>query len=348
MRGDGVVTRLDTLPLNHVSHVLKVAEEFGYDLQPILSEAGIGGGLETRRSAGDLPSELYYHILDHILEMVDIPSFGVRVGQKFSLVDYGVLGYACISSPSFRHLLQTFFRFQQIVGSNATFSEALRVEGDRAVIEIRSSSSEDHLARFDVEEAIGQWIIGTKDMAQVERTIYTRINLAFSRPDYADDMQLLLDCPVFFDQPCNEMVFPAEFLDHPLLMANELTSQLCEQQCDTILQGLNKQQGIVDQVRKLIINLPGRVPTPEDIASELNVSYRTLRRRLSDEGTSFKEIHNEVRMGMAAQYMRQTDLTTQEVTFLLGYSEASNFHRAFKAWHGKTPGDYRSSTSLKT
>ena len=341
MRGDGVVTRLDTLPLNHLSHVLEVAEEFGYDLQPILSGAGIGDGLEIQESTSDLPSDLYYHILDQILKMVDIPSFGVRVGQKFSLVDYGVLGYACISSPSFRRLLQTFFRFQQIVGSSATFSEALREEGDRAMIEIRSTSAKDHLARFDIEEAIGQWISATQDMASGERSMYTRINLSFSKPDYADDMQSLLDCPVFFDQPRNEMVFPAEFLDHPLTMANELTSQLCEQQCNTILQGLNKQQGLVDQVRKLIINLPGQVPTPEDIAGQLNVSYRTLRRRLSDEGTSFKEIHNEVRMGMAAQYMRQTDLTTQEITFLLGYSEASNFHRAFKAWHGKTPGDYR-------
>jgi AraC-like DNA-binding protein len=340
MRGDGVVTRLDTLPLNHVSHVLEVAEEFGYDLQSILSGAGAGNGLDFQEGT-DLPSDDYYQILEQILKMVDIPSFGVRVGQKFSLVDYGVLGYACISSPSFRHLLQTFFRFQQIVGSNDTFSETLREEGDQAMIEIRSSSAKNHLARFDIEEAIGQWISATEDMAPGEDSMYTRINLAFSKPDYADDMQALLGCPVFFDQPRNEMVLPAEFLDHPLTMANELTSQLCEQQCNTILQGLNKQQGLVDQVRKLIINLPGRVPTPEEIAGQLNVSYRTLRRRLSDEGTSFKEIHNEVRMGMASEYLRQTDLTTQEITYLLGYSEASNFHRAFKAWHGKTPGDYR-------
>ncbi|MDA7585882.1 AraC family transcriptional regulator [Luminiphilus sp.] len=343
--GDGVVTRLDTLPLNHVSHVLEVVEEFGYDLQPILSGAGVGDGIEAHLNASelssDLPGEVYYHILDHILKVVNIPSFGVRVGQKFSLVDYGVLGYACLSSSNFRQLLQTFFRFQKIVGSNATFSEALREKGDRAVIEIRSSSTEDHLARFDVEEAIGQWIVATQDMARDKQGVYTRINLSFSRPEYADDMQRLLGCPIFFDQPCNEMVFPADFLDHPLLMANELTSRLCEQQCDAILEGLNQQQGLVDQVRKLIINLPGTVPTPEEIAGHLNVSYRTLRRRLSDEGTSFKEIHNEVRMGMASEYLRQTDLTTQEITYLLGYSEASNFHRAFKAWHGKTPGDYR-------
>lgn len=340
MRGDGVVTRLDTLPLNHVSHVLKIAEEFGYDTTLILSAAGIDDAVEFQENT-DLPSELYYHLLEQILTVVDIPSFGVRVGQKFSLVDYGVLGYACISSPTFRHLLQTFFRFQKIVGSSATFSEALREMDDQAMIEIQSSCAKAHLVRFDIEEAIGQWSSATEDMVEGEDTMYTRINLSFSKPDYAEDMQTLLGCPVFFDQPRNEMVFPAEFLDHPLTMANEPTSQLCEQQCNTILHGLTQQQGLVDQVRKLIINLPGRVPNPGDIASQLNVSYRTLRRRLSEEGTSFKEIYNEVRMGMAAEYLRQTELTTQEISFLLGYTEASNFHRAFKVWHGKTPGEYR-------
>ena len=341
MRGDGVVTRLDTLPLNHVAHVLDVAEEFGYNLTPILSAAGIGAGLQLKDATADLPSELYYHILDQILEIVCIPSFGIRVGKKFALVDYGILGYACISSPSFRHLLQTFFRFQQIVGSSATFSEVLREDGQQAMIEIRSSNANNHLARFDIEEAIGQWISATEDTVKGEGSIYTRINLSFSKPDYANDTQSLLGCPVFFDQPRNEMVFPSEFLDHPLSMANELTSQLCEQQCKTILHGLNQHQGLIDQVRKLIINLPGSVPTPEEIAQQLNMSYRTLRRRLSDEGSSFKEIHNQLRMGIAAEYLRQTDLTTQEIAYLLGYSEASNFHRAFKIWHGQTPGGYR-------
>ena len=139
------------------------------------------------------------------------------------------------------------------------------------------------------------------------------------------------------------MIFSAELLDRPIMMANELTAQICEQQCTTILQSLTQQEGLVDQVRKLIITLPGRAPAPEEIAGKLNMSYRTLRRRLSDEGSSFKEIQNEVRMGMASEYMRQTELTTQEIAFLLGYGEASNFHRAFKVWHDQTPGEYRSS-----
>ncbi len=347
MRGDGVVTRLDTLPVNYVYRVLEIAEEFGYDGSLTLSEMGVGHALESGGSV-DVPIETYYRIVEKTLAVVDIPAFGIRVGQKFSLADYGVLGYACISSTTLRQLLQTFFRFQQIVGSSATFSEALRVDGDQAMIEIRSSGANEHLVRFDIEEAMGQWSSAAKDILGRDDSMYTRVNLSCSKPAYAREMQLLLGCPVAFSQPRNEMVFPAAYLDLPLTMANELTSQLCEQQCNTILRGLTEQEGIVDQVRKIIINLPGQVPTPEEVASQLNMSYRTLRRRLGEEGTSFKEIHGEVRMGMAAEYIRQTELTTQEIAYLLGYGETSNFHRAFKTWYGQTPGEFRTDAQTQS
>ena len=76
---------------------------------------------------------------------------------------------------------------------------------------------------------------------------------------------------------------------------------------------------------------------------QLHISDRTLRRRLQEESTSFKEILNEVRMTMAQEYLSNTTLSIQEIAYLLEYSEASNFHRAFKNWCNKTPNDYRDS-----
>ncbi len=339
MRFDGLVTSLGSQPLNHVSHITSVAKEFGYELTNTLKLVGIGPGLPYEDST-DLPGELYYQFLDEVLEIVKIPSFAARVGKKFSLTDYGVLGYACLTSPTLNHLLQTFFRFQQIVGSNITFSETLKIQGDQATIYIHSASIKERIIQFDIEEAVGQWIVAAEEFLNGDSLMFTRINLTRSKPDDAKGLQSLLTCPVYYEQASNEMIFPAELLNSPIEMANELTAQLCEQQCTTILRGLTEQEGLVEQVRKLIIKLPGRVPEPEEIAAELNISYRSLRRHLSEEGTSFKQIHNEVRMGMASEYMRQSELTIQEIAYLLGYSETSNFHRAFKSWFGVTPGQF--------
>lgn len=338
--GNGVVTELGTLPYNNLAHILEVAKENGHDLGSLLADAEASGEYQPGETT-DLHSHQYYGLLEKILNTIDIPAFGVRVGKKFSLADYGVLGYACISSPTLRHFLLTFFRFQQLVGSSASFSESLREEGGNGIIEIQSSAINSQLKRFEIEEAIGQWCTAAETIWQQKEAMFTCINLSVPKPEYANQMQGLLGCPVFYDQACDEMVFPASLLAEPLAMANELTAKLCEQQCDAILQNLTRETGLIEQVRKLIIGQPSKVTTPEYIASQLNISYRTLRRRLSEEGTSFKEIHNDVRMGLAGEYMRQTTLTTQEIGYLLGFSESSNFHRAFKNWYGKTPGDYR-------
>jgi AraC-like DNA-binding protein len=148
---------------------------------------------------------------------------------------------------------------------------------------------------------------------------------------------------VYFGQPENQIIFDRETLDQQFTMANEVTASLCENQCQEILQNLKKQGGLVEDVRRIIINNPGQLAQPENIAAQLNMSYRTLRRRLNTEGFSFKQIHKEVVMGLATAYLRQTELSTQEIAFLVGYSEVANFHRAFKSWFNQTPGAYRQS-----
>ena len=340
MSGDGVVTRLGTLHHNNVSRVLEVAAHNDYDLQLELKKVDVEGRLAFHNRP-DLPRDVYHLFLTKALELTDIPAFGIHVGQMFSLVDYGVLGYACISSPTLKNLLDTFFRFQQIVGSGTHFRETLVLKGDIAVIEIQSQCSTKNLEYFEVEQAIGQWVSATREVLLGDVNIFTQINLARAKPPYSNEMKKLLGCPIEFGCARNEMFFPAHLLNRPIRMANKLTSELCEKQCATILDGLIRQRGIVDQVRRHIINLPGEVPTPDKIADLLHMSYRTMRRKLKEEGTSFREIYSEVRMGMAAEYMRQTELTTQEIGFLLGYSETSNFHRAFKARYKQTPSEYR-------
>jgi AraC-like DNA-binding protein len=337
---DPVVTRLDIVPYVNIARILDVIRDYELDVRELLRAAGMLERLDSGKDGG-LTGDEYYAFLDLVLDKVDIPAFGLKAGQKYTMADYGVLSYACISSATVRQFLQTFFRYQQLVSSDATFSESMREDGANAIIEIRSQCINRRLYRFDIEEAIGQWCNAAKDLWKGSGTMFSRINLSVSRPGYADEFQELVGCPTYYDQPRNELVFPSRLLSESIEMANELTAQLCEQQCKTILQNLTERAGVVEQVRRMIINQPGQVPGPREIAKRLNLSYRTLRRRLSEEGTTFKAVNNEVKMGMAGEYLRQTGLSTQEVAYLLGYSEASNFHRAFKQWYGKTPGQYR-------
>lgn len=341
--GSGVVSSPDCIPLSYLIRANEVLLEHGQDITPYLAAVDIS--LHDLVNADfEVSSQQYYTLMDQLLKDLDIPALGVRVGRKFSTVDYGVLGYAFISSQTLLQGMKTFFRFQAIVGSNAMFEELLSLDAEACIISVNCQAPSGRIYRYEVEESFGQWLATAESVSMNGAPLqFTHINFTFPKPSYGNLYQELFRCPVYFDQPRNEIHFPRALLEQRFTMANEITAQLCEQQCETILNNLQQQGGLVEEVRRLIINQPGQAPSPEEVARHLNVSYRTLRRRLSEEGTSFKNIHNEVRMGMAMEYLRQTELSTQEIAFLLGYSEVTNFHRAFKKWSQLTPGEYRES-----
>jgi AraC-like DNA-binding protein len=95
--------------------------------------------------------------------------------------------------------------------------------------------------------------------------------------------------------------------------------------------------------RALAEALPGGSTSVDNMARRLNVSKRSLQRRLSEEGTSFQKLLDETRFEMSDRYLKDTGLSLPEISYLLGFRETSSFFRAFHAWTGTTPGDYRTS-----
>jgi len=103
-----------------------------------------------------------------------------------------------------------------------------------------------------------------------------------------------------------------------------------------------RRNDIAVQVKsKLIESLSAGQPTQESIATALNMSTRNLQRRLHLEGTSFKMLLDEIRKDLSQQYIKNSNLSINEITFMLGFSEPANFTRAFKRWTGHSPSEYR-------
>ena len=116
---------------------------------------------------------------------------------------------------------------------------------------------------------------------------------------------------------------------------------LCEQQCDIIAHEQGDEGNVVYRVQRVLLNQPGHFPGLEDVARKLNMSTRTLRRHLDNERSSFREIVSHLRMAIAAKYLKNTRMPLQSIAALLGYSDAANFHRAFKKSYGDTPESFR-------
>jgi AraC-like DNA-binding protein len=117
---------------------------------------------------------------------------------------------------------------------------------------------------------------------------------------------------------------------------------MAQQMCADLLDARRLRTGLAARVRDLIVARLRHPPTLDDVAQVLHMSPRTLRRNLSVEGTSLRQLIDEVRATLAAELIRGGRLTVAEVSRRLGYLEVSSFSQAFRRWYGVSPRAYQS------
>ena len=103
----------------------------------------------------------------------------------------------------------------------------------------------------------------------------------------------------------------------------------------------NAYSAVLLPIQQLIAKKPGHIPSIEEVATSFHVSSRTLNRRLKDLGTTFKDLVAEVRKKLAIEYLRSPKNSIDEIAYLLGYQDSSNFSKAFRNWTGHSPTQYR-------
>jgi AraC-like DNA-binding protein len=148
-----------------------------------------------------------------------------------------------------------------------------------------------------------------------------------------------------FGRAHNRLHFPRAMFDEPLPQADSHTLQKCIAQCDVLMQRNEQRRGITAVVRSKLFRESGRFPTLPEMAAELDVHPRTLRRprmnvQLAEEGTSFRALLNEARSTLAVDLLCNVGLTVDQVSRRLGYTDTSTFCHAFKRWHGIPPSAY--------
>ncbi|MFO0658260.1 MAG: helix-turn-helix transcriptional regulator [Polyangiaceae bacterium] len=122
-----------------------------------------------------------------------------------------------------------------------------------------------------------------------------------------------------------------------------MLSRVIERHAEALLLSLPElSSGVADRVRQALANgLSDGGVTLAEVAKRLKMSERSLQRKLASEGVSFDALLDEIRRDLALRYLSDRNIAIAEVAFLLGYSEPSPFHRAFKRWTGTTPSEAR-------
>ncbi|BFM17922.1 ornithine utilization transcriptional regulator OruR [Maricurvus nonylphenolicus] len=340
LAGFGIVTAPHSIPAIEIYHAQQVALEHGEDLTPYAKEADVPLSALSG-NAIEVPAKAVERMFKNALKHIKIAAFGFKTGSRISIADHGILGYAYLSCKTARESLETYLRFQQLVGNDGSAQETMSIQGDTMII----TSSVDHytdplLHQFYTEHILGEWrsIIASNVGDDVS---FTHVRLACSRPSYIDEIEKSVGCSIECDSPQNEYLLPASVLDLPLKFSDAEVAALSRQQCETALNSLRNKGGMSERVCRYLVENPGKTLTPEAVAQGLQTSYRSLRRRLQEEGTTFRELYTRVRMQLAADYLLDSALSVEQIAEVIGYADRSSFQSSFKKWSGFTPTQYR-------
>ncbi|MDR3414544.1 MAG: AraC family transcriptional regulator [Nevskia sp.] len=270
--------------------------------------------------------------------LAHLPGIGLDAGLRYHLAAYGIWGFALVSSPTYRSAAEVAVRYLDL--SYAFVSFRIEVHGKDFVIVLDDAGIPADVRQFLVERDFAAWVNAAREMLPGGLRV-RGLQFRFPRPDYAERFATLCGVEPRFGAPRNAIVLDLVDVEAPMPQGNALTSRALQEQCHRLLDRRRARSGIAGQVRDRLLHSVNRFPTIGTVASALNLGPRSLRRRLEEEGTSYRVLTDEVRRILAEELLTSGRLKLEEVSERLGYAEPASFTHAFKRWTGVSPANYR-------
>jgi len=252
--------------------------------------------------------DTFCHLVTRALELTGEPALGWEMGASMTFSSHGFLGYAAMSSETLRDAIDLAVKFHRTRSTLANLHSF--VDGDTAGVELEELVSLGEVKQFLTESMFSSFHFIFAKLISPE-TIEGEARFSYPQPAYFERVKPIIPVPCYFDCASSQLRFPARVLDERLRFADPRLASMALAQCE------------------------------QEVASEPHMSSRTLKRKLQQLGTNYQRILDDLRKGLAVEYLSQTTRTVDDIAILLGYSDASNFARAFRRWTGKSPSDYR-------
>jgi AraC-like DNA-binding protein len=268
------------------------------------------------------------------------PLFGLRVGLRARPGIFHALGLGIVSSSSVLSALKRIQRYSSVVSTNGRFLLVQRA--GQASLEARAT---DHTVVPIPEylDATAVALCRVLLLSAGPSATPLEVHLP-GRPDPppTEPYRKALGCPVYMQGHRVALVFDAVVAARPVLSGNPELAAEADKLAQRYVQG-QAPESTAERVRAFLLNaMPSGDIDQEEVARALNQSPSTLQRRLREEGTSYQQLLDATRRELAIDYLREGQHSLADITFLLGFSDQSNFTRAFRRWTGRTPREYLS------
>jgi AraC-like DNA-binding protein len=327
-----------TVPVYYLHQIADQIRDMGGDMQRWLEGNQVH---ETQLDDAELrlPYATFRQLILDAMAMTQEPAFGLLVGERLLVNTHGILGYAAISSGTVRQTVELFERYVAV--RTPLVSICHEVDGTQFRVKFEEPNPLGDIRRPVLEAAV-LTIKNVLDYVAMGACRVSEVAFPFEAPGYAALATDLFKSDVRFSQSWAGFSVPLEMVDLPLKMADSTTFKEAASICQRELEKLAKDDTLGAKVRRVMLERKNGFPSLNVVARLFHLTPRTLHRRLLEEGTSFKDILEEVRHTIAVGHLKSDHLTIQEIAYLLGYSDLANFRRAFKRWEGTSPSAYRS------
>ncbi|HEY6795501.1 MAG TPA: AraC family transcriptional regulator [Kineosporiaceae bacterium] len=321
-----------------------VAKERGHDLAPALREVGLlpqaltstGIRVSYRQGAA---------VIARVLRTLDDPLLGLVVGSRQHAASWGLLGLALMTADTLGAGIAVGLSHEQDAGALVEWhTQATAAGGLRLVATTRDPVPDPLIERFLVDEAFSSVLAVARDALGGDLTP-ERVHLRYPAPDSSAARAVYRDClgvPPTFGTATNQIVFTAEHLRRVPPRRDPWVHASAVAAVEATAPTERRHHDLIHSLEVAIAQALPRVPTLIEHACDLQLSERTLRRRLAAAGTSYGAIVDGVRRTAVHQLLTGTNSTLHEIAGTVGFSDARTLRRAVVRWTGSPPSAVRS------
>jgi AraC-like DNA-binding protein len=320
-----------------VKGIAETLKAEGLDVAALLNEAGLDPAALSDPDSR-FPTERVSLLWQLAVTRSGNPAIGLFSSNVVKPSSFDVVAYAMMSSPNLLRILQGVVRYVGVVSDAATIAVTEDHEGYRMILELFGGGQPVPRQRFEFDLitflSFCRWVTN-RDLRPLA------LELRFPPPADLHPYHNAFKCPLRFNARANALLFARADVISPLPTAHPLLAEVHERLAAEHLQRLDHAQTSGRARAALIRHLPHGEPRRKEIASALEMSERTLQRRLGAEGTSFQRLVDDTRRDLSQQYLGQPNLSLADAAYLLGFGDRSSFFRASKRWFGTSPRQHR-------
>jgi AraC-like DNA-binding protein len=321
---DGVATRL----------AIRELKKAKIDPGPLLAQAGISlpkFGEEPKR----VGAESQIRFLEIAAEALGDSALGLHLAQHFDLRECGMLYYVLAASPNIGEAIRNLARYLAVSNESIRLGVSERTKSTVLAVNYKIPR---HTDRLFAEYGYAIVLRACRELTG-KNFFPKAVTFIHGRNTDKAEFDRFYGCPVRFNATADTIVLPTESLSTPILTSDKYLLHILKNSCEEVLAKRGK---ISSTLRAMVENeivqlLPHGKAQVEKVASNLGMSDRTLARRLSEEGTSYAAILNELRRDLSERYLKDPALSLNQIAWLLGYSMVTSLNHAFRRWTGSSP-----------